>query len=41
MRSTIGVSVLFTDLVDSTALYARLGAIGADDLRRVHFALFA
>ncbi len=39
MRSTIGVSVLFTDLVDSTALYARLGAIGADDLRRVHFAL--
>ena len=39
MSSTIGVSVLFTDLVDSTASSARLGAAVADDLRRVHFGL--
>jgi len=39
MGSTVGVSVLFTDLVDSTALASRLGATEADELRKVHFAL--
>ncbi|MBV8950913.1 MAG: AAA family ATPase [Actinobacteria bacterium] len=39
MTSTVMTSVLFTDLVDSTALASRLGRQAADDLRRVHFEL--
>ena len=33
----VGVTVMFTDLVGSTELAARLGADGADRLRRTHF----
>jgi len=39
MRTAASVSVLFTDLVGSTAMAAELGADGAEDLRRTHFAL--
>ena len=35
----VGVTVMFTDLVGSTELAARLGADGADRLRRTHFTL--
>jgi len=37
--TTVGVTVLFTDLVGSTELSTRLGADAADRLRRTHFAL--
>ena len=36
---TVVTSVLFTDLVGSTALAQRLGPEAAEDLRRTHFAL--
>ena len=40
MSSAAGVVVLlFTDLVGSTELLARLGDDAAEDLRRVHFSL--
>ncbi len=39
MRTASSVSVLFTDLVGSTALASRLGADATEDLRRAHFAL--
>src|SRR5688572_17933521 len=32
------VTIVFTDLVDSTAIAARLGPDAADELRRAHFA---
>ena len=37
--STELVSVVFTDLVDSTAIASRLGREAAEDLRKTHFAL--
>jgi class 3 adenylate cyclase/tetratricopeptide (TPR) repeat protein len=39
MRTAVSVSVLFTDLVESTALSSRLGAQAAEKLRRTHFGL--
>ena len=39
MRTAASVSVLFTDLVGSTAMAAELGADGAEELRRTHFGL--
>lgn len=39
MGNTVGVSVLFTDLVGSTALAAALGPADAERLRVVHFGL--
>jgi class 3 adenylate cyclase len=35
------VAVLFTDLVGSTDLMARLGEAAFDELRRAHFATLA
>jgi class 3 adenylate cyclase/tetratricopeptide (TPR) repeat protein len=37
--TTETVTVLFTDLVGSTELAARLGPAGADEVRRIHFGL--
>ncbi len=37
--STTTLTVLFTDLVGSTALLSRVGQVRADELRREHFAL--
>ena len=39
MAATVTVSTLFTDLVDSTALAARLGPDATEALRREHYAL--
>jgi class 3 adenylate cyclase len=39
LDSSVTATVLFTDLVGSTALASRLGARRADDLRRTHFDL--
>src|SRR5262245_47028943 len=39
MGSTVTVTVLFTDWVDSTALASRLGPEAADELRQTHYAL--
>ncbi|MFM7225654.1 MAG: adenylate/guanylate cyclase domain-containing protein [Actinomycetota bacterium] len=39
MATTVGVTVLFTDVVGSTELATRLGADGAERVRRSHFAL--
>ena len=39
MVSTVGVSVVFTDLVGSTELSTRVGAEAAERLRGVHFSL--
>lgn len=39
MRTAVSTSVLFTDLVGSTALSSRLGAGAAEELRRTHFGL--
>jgi class 3 adenylate cyclase/tetratricopeptide (TPR) repeat protein len=39
MGSTVTVTVLFTDWVDSTALASRLGADTAEELRQTHYAL--
>lgn len=39
MTNTVGVTVLFTDIVGSTDLAARLGADAAERSRRSHFAL--
>jgi class 3 adenylate cyclase len=39
VAGTVGISVLFTDLVDSTALSSGLGATKAEELRRAHFTL--
>src|SRR5581483_3575766 len=41
-RESVGtetVTVLFTDLVGSTELSARLGPVAADEVRRVHFGI--
>ena len=37
MTTTVTVSVVFTDLVGSTELAARLGPVAAEELRAVHF----
>lgn len=39
MRTAVSVTVLFTDLADSTALSTRLLADGAEALRRTYFGL--
>jgi predicted ATPase/class 3 adenylate cyclase len=39
MTSTVTVSTMFTDLVNSTALSSRIGPDAAEALRREHFAL--
>src|SRR5215470_13602896 len=39
MASTVTVSTVFTDLVDSTAVSSRLGPAAAEDLRREHYTL--
>ncbi len=39
MKSVVSISVVFTDLVDSTALSARLGPAGAEALRTEHFSI--
>ncbi len=39
MKSVVSVAVVFTDLVDSTALSSRLGPSGAEALRTEHFSI--
>ncbi len=39
MSSVAAVSVMFTDLVDSTAILSKLGPDGGEALRRTHFGL--
>jgi class 3 adenylate cyclase/tetratricopeptide (TPR) repeat protein len=39
MRSTVTVTILFTDWVDSTALASQLGPEAAEELRQTHYAL--
>ena len=39
MADTVGVTVMFTDLVDSTGIATRLGADEAERLRLTHFTL--
>lgn len=37
MGATVGATILFTDLVGSTALASQVGASAAEDLRQAHF----
>jgi len=39
MGATVGINVVFTDLVGSTEMSSRLGPKATEDLRQVHFAL--
>src|SRR5579862_3902766 len=39
MSSSVTATFVFTDLVDSTAIAARLGPAAADELRQKHFGL--